>query len=144
VLDEILQYLHGELDRRSIRVNRVLPTALPCVRGDRIQLQQLFLNLILNALDAMLDVNSAHRCLTLQAVVHPGRSITVRIRDTGPGFAPDIVDKLFQPFLTTKPDGIGLGLSLCRTIVQTHGGSISAKPERGQGVCLEVTLPLDV
>ena len=144
VLGEILQYLHGELLRRSIRVkNRVLPSGLPCVRGDRIQLQQLFLNLILNALDAMMDVESTQRCLTLQAVVHPGRSMTVRIRDTGSGFAPGVADRLFQPFLTTKPDGIGLGLSLCRTIVQAHGGSISAMPERGQGVCFEVTLPLN-
>jgi len=142
VLGEILQYLRGELLRRSIRVkNWVLPSGLPCVRGDRIQLQQLFLNLILNALDAMMDVESAQRCLTLQAVVHPGRSLTIRIRDTGSGFAPGVADRLFQPFLTTKPDGIGLGLSLCRTIVQAHGGSISAMPERGRGVCFEVTLP---
>ena len=144
VLGEILRYLHGELIRRSIRLkNRVLPSGLPCVRGDRIQLQQLFLNLIVNALDAMMDVEPTQRCLTLQAVVHPGRSITVRVRDTGSGFAPGIADKLFQPFLTTKPDGIGLGLSLCRTIVQTHGGSIAAMPERGSGACFEVTLPLD-
>ncbi|MFM8445219.1 MAG: ATP-binding protein [Methylococcus sp.] len=142
VLDEILSYLQGELLRRSIRVNKALPSGLPAIHGDRIQLQQLFLNLLLNALDAMSEVATANRLLTVQAAIHPGCSITLIIRDSGPGLAPEIAENLFQPFLTTKPHGIGLGLSLCRTIAQTHGGSIAATSAPGQGACFEVTLPI--
>ena len=142
LLTEIMSYLHGEILRRQVRLQADLSTDLPKVRGHRIQLQQLFLNLILNALDAMDEVDSNRRTLSLKASLSSPTSMSIRISDTGPGIEPEIANRLFEPFLTTKATGIGLGLPVCRTIAQTHGGSITADTVSGRGACFEVRLPV--
>ncbi|MBS1212249.1 MAG: multi-sensor signal transduction histidine kinase [Proteobacteria bacterium] len=142
LVEEILVFTRGEFTRRQIRLVMKIPATTPQVRGDRIQLQQLFLNLIVNAMDAMDVVESGRRKLTLQATPTRANTVTVTLRDTGPGIAPTIMDRLFEPFVTDKAQGIGLGLSLCRTIAEAHGGKISAQSARGQGACFKVSLPI--
>jgi two-component system sensor kinase FixL len=104
-------------------------------------LQQLLLNLILNAMDAMNAPEVSRRTLTLRAKLKGEHEIAISISDTGPGIAPEIATRLFKPFVTTKPGGIGLGLPICRTIAETHGGRISAHSVAGRGATFDVFLP---
>jgi C4-dicarboxylate-specific signal transduction histidine kinase len=142
LIEEILVFTRGELTRRGIRLTMAIPSTLPRVRGSRIRLQQLFLNLILNAMDATSLVEERRRILTLRAATRRDRTVRIFVHDGGPGIAPAIAERLFEPFVTDKPHGIGLGLSLCRAIAETHGGKIAARSAVGQGACFEVTLPL--
>ncbi len=142
ILEETLAYVQAELDRCHIQLSVDVPSSLPPIRGDRIQLQQLFLNLVLNAIDAMDRVDADSRHLTLRGAVDRDHAVTISVSDTGPGIASDTLPKLFEPFVTTKENGIGLGLSLCRTIAEAHGGTVTAHPADGQGACFEVILPV--
>lgn len=106
---------------------------------DRIQVQQVLLNLIRNAIEAMAD--GARRELVVSTRALPDEGLVeVRVADTGPGIAPEVADQLFQPFVTTKPHGMGVGLSICRTIVESHGGKITAGGEPGRGTTFRFTL----
>jgi len=142
IVNEILSLIRGELAHRQVKVVMAIPAALPCVWGRRVHLQQLLLNLILNALDAMAAPNISRRELGLRADLDGEHEIAISVSDTGPGIAPEITGRLFEPFVTTKPDGIGLGLSICRTIAETHGGRVSAHSVPGQGATFRVILPI--
>jgi two-component system sensor kinase FixL len=114
---------------------------LPAVLVDKIQIQQVIVNLMRNAVEAM--EQSQRRELTLEAALTAGGgAVIVRIVDTGPGLAPDVANRLFQPFVTTKPQGMGVGLSICRSIVEGHGGTLVAEPNPGGGTVFSFTLPL--
>ncbi|MDD1649824.1 MAG: ATP-binding protein [Methylococcaceae bacterium] len=116
---------------------------LPLVRGQRIQLQQLLLNLMLNAIDALQAVTEHRRGLTVRvASGKHGAAIVIHVIDNGPGITEEIMNRLFAPFVTNKANGIGLGLPLCRSITERHGGTIQAHSVPGQGACFEVTLPV--
>ncbi|QOZ28484.1 Sensor protein FixL [Bradyrhizobium ivorense] len=121
--------------RVTIRSDRDIPPILV----DKIQIQQVVLNLVRNAIEAM--AASSRRELTVGVTKADGVAIFT-VADTGPGISPDIADRLFQPFITTKENGMGVGLSICRTIVESHGGRIVALPNTGGGTAFQFTLPL--
>jgi two-component system sensor kinase FixL len=119
---------------------------LPPVRVDRIQIQQVLLNLIRNAIEAMTQEGAAaeapRRELVVAAVPTGAGEVEVSVADTGPGLPLEVADRLFEPFVTTKPDGMGVGLSICRTIVEAHGGRLWAEPNPGGGTVFRFRLPV--
>jgi signal transduction histidine kinase len=138
---ETMSLAHGDLATRSIDAVLELAPALPAVRGDRIQLEQVMLNLIMNAAEAMAPGGSEGRRLTIRTAVAADGQVQVGFVDRGPGFAPDMVDKLFEPFYTTKPQGLGLGLSISRSIIAAHGGRIWGSATPGHGASFQIALP---
>ena len=138
----VLALTANELEANGVRVRVCLPPSMPPIKGDRIQLQQLFLNLIMNAIEAMAQMPVAARSLSVQGRTDADQ-ITLTIADSGCGLAPDVARNLFQAFTTNKPNGMGLGLSICRTIVETHGGTIEAGPAAAcRGAAFTIALPL--
>ena len=122
-----------------MQVNLQLARSLDHVLVDRVQIQQVFLNLLRNAMESMQD--APRRELTVSTEPVPGDLIAVRVSDTGSGIDPNVMEKLFQPFVTTKKQGMGVGLSICRTIVEAHSGEISVEANPGGGTTFCVTLP---
>lgn len=125
---------------RGVDVHMSIPSGLPLVLVDRVQIQQVLLNLIRNAVEAM-DA-SPTRQLTIDAQARGDGFIEIAVADTGPGVAADVAAELFQPFVTTKDEGMGIGLSVCRTIVEAHGGRIWLDPTAGGGCVFRFTVPL--
>jgi two-component system sensor kinase FixL len=115
----------------GVRLELNLSPKAGLILADKVQIQQVVLNLMRNALEAMSESRAGN--LTVEASAIPGGWVEVRISDTGPGLAPEVLERLFQPFVTTKAEGMGVGLSICRTIIEAHGGEISAfnRPEGG-------------
>ncbi len=124
---------------KGVRVGFRFDPGAPLVLADRIQIQQVLLNLIRNAIEAMQDTNRRELVVETAASSAEGL-ITVTVADTGSGIAPEVAEQLFQPFVTTKKHGMGVGLSICRTIVEAHGGKISVNSEPGQGTTFRFTL----
>jgi signal transduction histidine kinase len=114
--------------------------ALPCVKGNRVQLQQVVLNLLLNALEAVSSHSGGPRVVKLVTEYQSGRGVVVSVFDTGPGLSAS-AEVIFEPFYTTKASGTGLGLSIARSIVEAHGGTIQARNRQGGGAVFDVTLP---
>ena len=110
-----------------------LASAPPQVIGDRVQLQQVIINLVMNGMEAMATVTGRPRELVIRSRLHEADQILVEVQDGGSGIAPENVDRLFNAFFTTKPHGMGMGLSICRSIVQAHGGRIWISPNAGGG-----------
>ncbi len=123
---------------RSIHASHRIAADLPDVMVERVQVQQVLLNLMRNAIEAMDGM--PRRELTVEAVAE-GEDVRVSVADTGPGLPAEVAAQLFQPFVTTKPDGMGIGLSICRTIVESHGGRIWAEANPGGGTVFRFTLP---
>ncbi|MGH7972269.1 MAG: sensor histidine kinase, partial [Limisphaerales bacterium] len=115
---------------------------LPRVRADRIQLQQVIVNLLVNAMDALDEVTQRPRLLRIRTARTKSGLVRMEVRDTGVGIEPGQAKHLFEPFFTTKPNGLGLGLAISRSIAEAHGGRISATPNRGPGMTFEFTLPV--
>jgi two-component system sensor kinase FixL len=124
----------------GVRVRLDCPPALPMVSVDKVQVQQVMINLIRNAVEAM--AASERRELNLSAIRETDGAVAVRVADSGPGIAPEIADRLFQPFVTTKPQGIGVGLSICRSIVEAHGGQLRYQPNPEGGAAFSFSLPV--
>jgi PAS domain S-box-containing protein len=138
VVSEVLKLIHSDLVTRRINVSTRLVMELPPVQGDRVQLQQVLLNLIFNACDAMTEIEPSERDLTVVTALD-GRSTTlISVTDRGEGIKPDLLGQLFKPFVTTKSRGLGIGLSICCSIVEGHGGRLWAvnNPERGATFCI--------
>lgn len=123
----------------GVKVSLDLAGGLDPVMIDRIQIQQVVLNLVRNALEAMME--SEQRILVVTTRPAKDRMIEVAVRDRGPGLSPEVLRQLFQPFVTTKDRGMGIGLSICRSIVEAHGGRISAMPQEGGGTVFSFTVP---
>jgi signal transduction histidine kinase len=113
------------------------------VKGDRIQLQQVILNLVHNASDAMRDVDDRPRELLIKTESDDNKNVQLTVRDTGIGFAPDAANRLFDSFYTTKDDGMGVGLSVSRSIVEAHRGRIWASANEGPGSSFAFSIPRD-
>ncbi|MBZ9605672.1 sensor histidine kinase [Phyllobacterium chamaecytisi] len=140
VAKETVALLQREIDVNQVTSRFDLADHLPEIHGDRVQLQQVVLNLILNAIQAMAHAPGGKRELLVKSLSEEA-AVVLRIQDTGPGIPPEVRDRLFDPFYTTKPDGMGMGLSICRSILTAHGGSINATSEPGAGTTFEVTIP---
>ena len=143
VTKDVLMTLQNEIDNKQIKLSMDIPDALPPIWCQRIHLQQLLLNLILNAMQAMDIPSWAQRKLMIGARLVGGEKLEITVSDTGPGIAPEIAARLFEPFVSTKTEGIGLGLSICRTITEANGGSISTRPMDGPGTRFEVIMPIN-
>lgn len=141
VTTEVLALARSELIERYVTVNTRLAPDLPSVRGDRVQLQQVMLNLLLNACEAMSTRTSAERTLTVSTVLDGNGLLLTSIADRGNGIPSDAADRLFEPFFTTKAQGLGLGLSICRSIIDAHGGRLCADNNADQGATFTFALP---
>ena len=131
VVGEVINLVHSDSVIKSVVMNLVPTEDLPPVLGDRVQLQQVLLNLILNGFDAMRDVPVNERRLTIQTARHGKKAVCVSISDTGVGFNSSAVERLFEPFHTTKTEGLGMGLPISRSIIEVHGGQIWAGEKPG-------------
>jgi PAS domain S-box-containing protein len=138
---EVIALTHGEMAKNGVSLQTRLAAGLPLVQGDRVQLQQVILNLIINAVEAMSGVDGL-RELLIGTEQDASSGVLVTVRDSGPGLEPESVERLFDPFYTTKPEGMGMGLSICRSIVEAHGGWVWASRPGGPGVTIQFTLPV--
>jgi C4-dicarboxylate-specific signal transduction histidine kinase len=138
LIGEALTLLGSELEKGHAFAVRDLHGDLPDVLGDPVQLQQVIVNLVLNALQAMGAKAGSRLVLRTDSEAN---SVILTVADNGPGIQPKNLERLFGSFFTTKPDGMGIGLSICRTIVEAHGGAISALNLESRGACFEVRLP---
>jgi signal transduction histidine kinase len=114
---------------------------VPLVFADRIQLQQVILNLIMNAVEAMSEMSGGPRQLLIRTDTNESGGIVVAVRDSGPGLKPEDLHRLFTPFYTTKPQGMGMGLAICRSIIESHGGRLWATANLDRGATFRFTLP---
>jgi PAS domain S-box-containing protein len=137
---EVIALTRTEAANNSVSVRTQLAEGLPRVQGDRVQLQQVMLNLIVNAIEAMRDVGEKERELLISTRTEPD-GVSVEVRDSGPGFAPADLDRVFEAFYTTKPGGLGLGLSICRSIIEAHNGRLWASANVPHGASFQFALP---
>jgi C4-dicarboxylate-specific signal transduction histidine kinase len=133
--------LHSELVGRGVRLHTIFAAPMPAVSGDLVQLQQVLINLIVNASDAMASTLPSRRVVSISTGMLPSGAVEIRIKDNGPGLRPSDRGRLFEAFYTTKPNGLGLGLSICATIVQAHRGELTLANEETGGVVAILTLP---
>jgi signal transduction histidine kinase len=138
---EAIALTHGETRSNRVEVRTQFASDLPQICGDRIQLQQLALNLIINAIQSMAGVSDRARVLLISTRCDASGGVLLDIQDSGEGIRADDVERLFAPFYTTKPNGMGMGLSICRSIVEAHGGEIWASPNVPRGATFHVLLP---
>jgi PAS domain S-box-containing protein len=139
---EIIALTRTEAANNSVSVRTQFAEGLPPVQGDRVQLQQVMLNLIVNAIQAMSGIGEGARELRISIEAVPSEAgVRVGVRDTGPGLSPESLSRLFEPFYTTKPEGMGMGLSICRSIIEAHGGRLWAIPCEPQGALFQFTIP---
>jgi C4-dicarboxylate-specific signal transduction histidine kinase len=143
MIREAIVLTRTELVRNGTSLRTQLADSLPLVVGDKVQLQQVLVNLIVNAIEAMSAVSDGMRELMILSDETHSNHLLVEVRDTGPGFDPDKLDLLFQSFYTTKPDGMGMGLAICRSIAEAHRGRLSAAPNEPRGAVFRFTLPLE-
>jgi PAS domain S-box-containing protein len=141
VLLEVVALTRPEMQKNSVRLDTQLATDLPAVDGDRIQLQQVILNLIINAAEAMTGVTGRSRELVISTAKQGGEAVLVAARDSGPAFDPENAKRFFEPFYTTKTSGIGMGLTICRSIVEAHGGKLGVTANASYGATFYFTLP---
>jgi PAS domain S-box-containing protein len=140
-IEEVLLLASNTITKDAIVVKSDFAKDLPSIHGDRVQLQQVALNLILNALEAMRSVDGHSRELRIRTEARHAGDVLVTICDTGPGIAPENLERVFEPFFTTKSSGVGIGLSICRSIVEAHGGSLRAGANQPRGAMFQFTLP---
>ena len=139
---EVVALSLSELQRNRVIVQSELADDLPPITGDRVQLQQVILNLLRNASDAMVGVHDRPRQLLIRTEQEGGDRLRMTVRDAGTGFDRQIMDKLFDAFYTTKSDGMGIGLSVSRSIVERHHGRLWAEPNDGPGATFSFSIPL--
>jgi len=139
--EEVVKLVSSDAAARKTTVGLEIPQGLPPVRGDRIHLQQVLLNLLVNGMDAMSTCPVADRRITIRAAQTDSHTVEIAVSDSGVGIPPGELDRLFTPFHTTKQSGLGLGLPICRSIVEAHGGSISLQNNPQRGTTARFTLP---
>ena len=133
--------VRSAIDKNRVSVRTRFMDELISVRGDRVQLQQVVLNLILNAVEAMSSVEEGARELSISTEQSQTSGVLVAVRDSGPGIDPEHLERVFNPFYTTKTSGIGMGLSICRSIIDAHGGRLWAEANQPRGAVFQFTLP---
>ncbi|HEY7091320.1 MAG TPA: ATP-binding protein [Tepidisphaeraceae bacterium] len=138
---EVLKLMNSNLVNHGVAVHTELKSSLPRVSGDRVQLQQVLINLIVNASDAMAGEEIPDRQLSVSTRYDGTNGVDLCVADTGCGIRTDPLDQIFEPFHTTKPNGMGLGLAVCRTIISAHAGKLWATNNPDRGACLHVAIP---
>jgi two-component system, LuxR family, sensor kinase FixL len=141
VIVEVLALAQRQAQRNHVVLKRELASGLPLVLGDRVQLQQVILNLIVNGLEAMAKLNEGARELTVSSGKDESDNLFVAVRDSGEGLDPANLERVFDAFFTTKPDGMGMGLAICRTIIESHGGRLWAAANLPRGAVFQFSLP---
>jgi PAS domain S-box-containing protein len=142
VVQEVLKLVRSDLVNQGFSAQTELAPDLPVVHGDRVQLQQVLINLVLNACDAMAGGPAGRRKLHIRTALAEGEGVCVSVADRGIGLAPDKLETIFEPFFTTKAHGMGLGLSVCRSIITAHGGKLWATNNPERGATFHFTLPV--
>ncbi|MCK1525132.1 ATP-binding sensor histidine kinase [Bradyrhizobium sp. 17] len=138
---EVITLTRGEIVKNGISVKSQLADDLPLIRGDRVQLQQVIMNLIMNAVEALSAVSEGARELVITTHTGEPSGVLVVVRDSGPGLSSEGLERIFDAFNTTKPGGLGMGLSICRTIIEAHGGGLWATAAQPQGASFQFTVP---
>jgi signal transduction histidine kinase len=141
VVEEALTLVRHESLRHGVAIQLELQAGLPPVRGDRIQLQQVIINLVINGMQAMATLGDRERGLIMRTQRGQSDQVLVAVEDAGVGIEPENADRLFSAFYTTKPEGLGMGLSICRSIIEAHGGHVWASPNPGDGMTFQFTIP---
>jgi signal transduction histidine kinase len=146
LVQDVLALAERAIAEQRIAVRIEIPNDLPPASGDRVQLEQVLLNLIINSIEAMSGVDTSRRILTIRA--HPaalnGRpAVQITVHDLGCGFSAEQAGRLFESFYTTKPNGLGMGLSICRSIVEAHGGRLWAQANEDSGATFLFSLPVE-
>src|SRR5215510_8836216 len=139
LVHEVLALVHGTLEKHGLLVRTELDAALIPVTGNRVQLQQVLFNLVTNAIEAMELV--ADRRVLVKSELESGGGMRVTVEDSGSGIDPKVIDQVFTSFFTTKTDGMGMGLSICKAIIESHGGRLWASPSATRGAVFQFTLP---
>ena len=142
VVVEVIALTRIEIARNRVMVRTQLAEALPAIQADRVQLQQVILNLIMNAVEAMSGMGDGDRELSISTIRNTSNSVSVSVQDSGPGLDPKTMDRMFDAFFTTKSKGMGMGLAICHSIIETHGGRLWAGPNEPRGATFQFTLPL--
>jgi C4-dicarboxylate-specific signal transduction histidine kinase len=140
-LYEVIELTRGEAAKNDVSVLTLLGEGLPLVLGDRVQLQQVMLNLIVNAVEAMGATSPGPRELRISTFEDSSNGVTIAVQDSGPGLPPAGRKSIFDPFYTTKEHGLGMGLSICRSIVEGHGGRLWASANAPHGAVFQFVLP---
>jgi C4-dicarboxylate-specific signal transduction histidine kinase len=138
---EVIELTYSEAVKNGVSVQTQFAESLPLIQGDRVQLQQVMLNLIINAIQAMSGLAAGVRELRITTENTESGGVRLAVRDSGPGLSSENFQRLFEPFYTTKPEGMGMGLSICRSIIEAHGGRLWAIPCEPQGTLFQFTIP---
>jgi C4-dicarboxylate-specific signal transduction histidine kinase len=138
---EVIELTYSEAVKNGVSVQTQFAESLPLIQGDRVQLQQVMLNLITNAIQAMSGLAAGVRDLRITTENTDSEGVRLGVRDSGPGLSSENFQRLFEPFYTTKPEGMGIGLSICRSIIEAHGGRLWAIPCEPQGTLFQFTIP---
>src|SRR5437879_1078486 len=141
IIQDVTVFVRHELARSRVVLATQLATALPRVPGDPVQLQQVLINLIMNSVEAMRTSAAGTRELIITSA-EKADGVVVQVKDSGPGIGPELADRIFEPFFTTKTEGVGMGLSISRSIIESHGGQLSLLPTP-QGALFQFTLSLN-
>jgi signal transduction histidine kinase len=141
VIEGVLTLMGAELSRHRVQLELELSDCIGPILGDPIQLQQVIVNLVMNSVEAMSAVSHAPRVLRVATELDADGDVVVAVTDSGLGLEPSLVSRIFDPWFTTKPEGMGMGLSICRSIVQAHGGQLWASAALPQGSIFRLKLP---
>jgi PAS domain S-box-containing protein len=139
IIQEVNILMHNEFTRNHVLLRTDLAADLPLVPGDAVELQQVLINLIMNAIEALRTSTDGRREILIRSAQNPD-GVLIQVQDSGPGIAPEVADRIFEPFFTTKPEGIGMGLAISRSIVESHGGNLWAESSYN-GALIQFTLP---
>jgi signal transduction histidine kinase len=143
VIDEVATLVRREALNHRVTLRQQLAPNLPMVRGDRIKLQQVIINLVVNGIQAMEMIDDREAVLLIRTQRPQPDQVLLAVEDAGVGMKPENLDQLFRAFYTTKPNGLGMGLSICRSIIEAHGGRIWASRNAGPGMTFWFTLAMD-
>src|SRR5229473_2422238 len=141
VVHEVISLTHGEAEKQRVSVQTRLEESLPAIQGDRVQLQQVMMNLTINAIEAMGTVDR-ERTLTISSDRDDSGDLVIKVCDSGPRFCPEVAERLFESLYTTKMAGLGMGLSICRSIVEAHQGKLHATANSPFGSVFLFNLPV--
>jgi two-component system, LuxR family, sensor kinase FixL len=141
VVEDTIAMTRTDSAARQVKVTVQIPPQLPEAQGDRVHLQQVLLNLILNGMDAMSNIPKSRRSLVVRVRETKNSNLQVDVTDQGAGIAPEVAERIFEPFFTTKSNGMGMGLAISQSIIEAHGGDIWVDSKPGKGTTFSFILP---